>query len=341
MTAADISLDNIRYEAHVYASSTEPLSKSAVLGSAEKVLHDATAVDNWRTVTQQKAPSPINETTRAYMLLLAPPCIPGTRTRPELRDWGAPSDSDLDGIFNLQELEDFESSDFSYLDSLPVTKREASNSSPEPSPKRRKLYTAPLYDLIPKPHVFLSPVTSKIKVKDLKAYTRRKPIVLDPEANVSAPFSRNTWIVPIRGRLAWDECSSAALFDSSNEFAIPFPPTPHDNEILWTRDAVMQFWQFLIYFRQKGRLGRIGLSFQVSSMPTIGGSASSGISANNTDISTVDHIRINHDGELSMHVRNILHLWAYRENEGDSGIRMLRGARLLLVNHKGKALLIS
>ena len=63
MTAADISLDNIRYEAHVYASSTEPLSKSGVLGSAEKVLHDATAVDNWRTVTQQKAPSPINETT--------------------------------------------------------------------------------------------------------------------------------------------------------------------------------------------------------------------------------------------------------------------------------------
>ena len=35
MTAADISLDNIRYEAHVYASSTEPLSKSAVLGMAE------------------------------------------------------------------------------------------------------------------------------------------------------------------------------------------------------------------------------------------------------------------------------------------------------------------
>ena len=221
------------------------------------------------------------------------------------------------------------------------------------------MYTAPLYDLLPKvgclrplvtvilltnacqPHVFTSPVTSKTKVKDLKAYTRRKPIVLDPEANMSAPFCRNTWIVPIRGGLAWEECSSAALFDPSNEFAIPFPPTPHDNEILWTRDAVMQFWQFLIYFRQKGRLGRIGLSFQVSSMPTIGGSASSGSSTTNTDISSVDHIRIHHDGELSMHVRNILHLWAYRENEGDPGIRMLRGARLLLVNHKGKALLIS
>ncbi|KAL1692914.1 hypothetical protein GGG16DRAFT_111590 [Schizophyllum commune] len=341
MTAPYISADITHYEAHVYASATEQPSKSAVLSSAEKVLHGATAVDNWRTVTQQKASSPDNETTRAYMLLLAPPYITGKRTQRELRDWGTLPDPGLDEIFSLQELRDFESSDFSYLDRLPETKRRSRSSTPEPSPKRRKLYTAPLYDLLPKPHVFLSPVTSKIKIRDLKAYTRRKPIVLDPDANVTAPFSRNTWIVPIRGKLAWEECSSAALFGPSNEFAIPFPPTPNDNEILWTRDAVMQSWQFLIYFRQKGRLGRIGLSFQVSSMPTIGGSASSGSSTTNTDISSVDHIRIHHDGELSMHVRNILHLWAYRENEGDSGIRMLRGARLLLVNHKGKALLIS
>ncbi|KAL1672209.1 hypothetical protein EV122DRAFT_295039 [Schizophyllum commune] len=341
MTTHDIPAELPPYEAHYYACTAESPDQTDVLSSTEKILHGVTAVNNWRTVTTENLPLFHTESTRAYMLLLAPPYVPGTRSRPELRDWGAPLDADLNDIFNLQELEDFESSDFGYLDSLVVSKRKDHSNSPDPIPKRRKLYTAPLYDLIPKPHVFLSPVMSKIKIRHLKAYTRRKPIVLDPDANVSAPFSRNTWIVPIRGKLAWEECSSAALFDPSHEFAIPFPPTPNDNEILWTRDAVMQFWQFLIYFRQKGRLGRIGLSFQVSSMPTIGGSASSGSSTTNTDISSVDHIRIHHDGELSMHVRNILHLWAYRENEGDPDIRMLRGARLLLVNHKGKALLIS
>ncbi|KAI5891356.1 uncharacterized protein SCHCODRAFT_02505445 [Schizophyllum commune H4-8] len=341
MTTHDIPADFPPYEAHYYASTNESSNQTAVLSSAEKVLHGATAVDNWRTVIQQKAPSPSKEATRAYMLLLAPPYISGTRTRPELRHWGAAPDPEADEIFSLQELEEFESSDFSYLDRVPVSKRMSRSSTPDPSPKRRKLYTAPLYDLLPKPHVFVSPVTSKIKMKDLKAYNRRKPIILDPDVQLSAPFSRNTWIIPIRGKLSWDECSSAALFDPSNESAIPFPPTPTDNEILWTRDAISQFWQFLIYFRQKGRLGPIGLSFQVSSVQPISGSASSGSATAHNDISSLDHVRIHHDGQLSMHVRNILHLWAYRANEGDSGIRMLRGARLLLVNHKGKALLIS
>ena len=108
------------------------------------------------------------------MILLAPPHVPGTRTRPELRDWGVSPDPALDDIFSLQDLDNFASSDFSYLERLHVLKRKDLSNSPDPSSKRRKLCTAPLYDLLPKvghsesllmsPALNISPAAARLPV---------------------------------------------------------------------------------------------------------------------------------------------------------------------------------
>ena len=108
------------------------------------------------------------------MLSLAPPHVSGTRTRPELRDWGVSPDPVLYDIFSLQDLDNFASSDFSYLERLPISKRKVLSNSPDPSSKRRKLYTAPLYDLLLKvghsesllmsPALNISPAAARLPV---------------------------------------------------------------------------------------------------------------------------------------------------------------------------------
>ncbi|KAL1748287.1 hypothetical protein HDZ31DRAFT_30127 [Schizophyllum fasciatum] len=336
-------VDSAQLTAHYHASSVTPPSQSTILRSATKMICHATTVNQWKTVF---IPNGCNTSRTGCKLLLCPPVIAGQKRRPELRDWGAPVNSSLDDVFDMHDLLDFESSDFGCLRQT-LAKRKAEDTDPcTPGLKKRKLDVTPLYSLLPKPHAYLSPVSAKVKIAGLRPYAKTEPIVLDSEGSSRLVFSRNAWIVPVRGKLTWDACSSAALLEDpgrSDASIVPSPPKPKDNRILWTRDALQQFWNFLIYLRHKGRLGPIGLSYQVAPVGDhVSGPADFQNSLSRSyDTTSIDLIKIHHDGELSMYLRNILHLWACREDDGDTSIRVLRGARLLLANHTGKAFLIS
>lgn len=69
-----------------------------------------------------------------------------------------------------------------------------------------------------------------------------------------------------------------------------------------------------------------------------------------TSLASVDHLKIYHEAPNSMHVRNALHAWSYVAPHFEGGvvasgkpqkIRMLKGAKLVLVNEKSKGILIA
>ncbi|TRM66896.1 hypothetical protein BD626DRAFT_166024 [Schizophyllum amplum] len=330
------------YEAHCYASAS-PLNQADVLSSAAKLVGQVTARKfEWRTPNNAVASICALNTPRAFIFAQAPPRLTVThqQRRTKVRDWDETFNPELDDHFELKDLQEFESADFAYLSRLSTVERKSAVVSlPE-----RRTYSAPLHNLLTKPHVYLSPVNFKINKSGLKPYSKSKPIILCLQALAPTSLSRHTWIVPIRGRLPWAACSSAVILgDGVNSISdIPSLPSTSEEEIIWTPGSVQQFWKFLVYFRQKGRLGPIGLSFQVApEAPSGSSSLKSPDETPKTDILSVDLVKIHHDGELSMFVRNILQLWAYRSHEDEPGVRVLRGARLVLTDHRGKALLVS
>jgi hypothetical protein len=61
----------------------------------------------------------------------------------------------------------------------------------------------------------------------------------------------------------------------------------------------------------------------------------------------VDHVKLYHHAPNAMYLRNALHVWAYQADAPIEGgekpekIRLLKGARLALVDERSKGILIS
>jgi hypothetical protein len=147
------------------------------------------------------------------------------------------------------------------------------------------------------------------------------------------------------------------------------PPEPPDSdtheEIGWTVAALGSFWSFLLLIRKKGTAGPVGLSFNVSQnfssgsqstypelsgmgaqpiTPDIGAAASMVSSSRQLTmpITFVDHIKVYHDAANSMQLRNLLDAWAFQSGEaGAQKVRLLKGARLVLLDERSKGVLVS
>ncbi|KAJ7701833.1 hypothetical protein B0H17DRAFT_1044866 [Mycena rosella] len=296
-----------------------------------------------------------------FELAPGPPRSNTKRSPPQLTEWNADIHTD-DDPFNLDELEEFKSTDLSFL----MLKRPHSEEPADTPPlKRRKLDVASLRDMIPQPHVMPSPMAPSTKTKSVPAYSKSKPIPIPPHTiplPAPPPYSRRSWVIPVRGALPWRHATSAVLLLDSTDPPDPPDPKTHE-EIAWTAPALREFWSFLLSVRD---LHAVGLSFNVSSQdwsysssqptyteisgmggqpqsvssaaaPSVVSSARQGIGT--MPLSFLDHIKVYHDAAHSMSIRTILDVWPFEP--GGRKIRLLKGARLVLLDERSKGVLIS
>ncbi|KAJ7481718.1 hypothetical protein FB451DRAFT_1030618 [Mycena latifolia] len=293
-----------------------------------------------------------------------PPRSNTKRSPPNLKEWNADIDSG-DDLFDINELEEFKNTDLSFL-MLGAAKRSHSEEpvdDAEPPLKRRKLDVGSLGDIVPQPHVLPSAASTSAKTKSVPVYSKSKPIPIAPHTLPlpdTPPYSRRSWVIPVRGVLPWRHATSAVLLLDSTD--PPEPPVLKTQEIVWTAPALSSFWSFLLYIRD---IHALGLSFHVSqyfssnSQPTyseisgmgaqplsLNSGAAPMVSSSHQGLGTVplnflDHIKVYHDAANSMRIRNILDAWAFEPGKAQQKIRLLKGARFVLLDERSKGILVS
>ena len=188
------------------------------------------------------------------------------------------------------------------------------------------------------------------------------------------PFRRFVWVIPVRGNPPWDGTTSASVLANEPEFDAPdstehLPSAPGTNgcpDILWTHEALVSFWEFLQTVRTIQNHGPLGLSFYAVSLPNPAASSaeqqsyagshklttqsvstgliqaaspwSSASKGASPPLRAIDHFKIFHDARYTYAVRNILYLWSYRK--GGQKIRLLKGAKLALVDELSRGILV-
>ncbi|TFK29480.1 hypothetical protein FA15DRAFT_752610 [Coprinopsis marcescibilis] len=194
-------------------------------------------------------------------------------------------------------------------------------------------------------------------------------------------YGRRGWIIPVRGNLPWEGSTRAYVLDDNTynnanielETSVVKKPKPMppglggDAPILWSRAALKSFWSFLLAIQKAGAIGPIGVSFHLapstahSSDSSESGQKSSKSSSTGSSVpsrqeqdlatrsvssrlNAVDYIKVYHEASKSMTFRTVFDLWSC-EYQNDAGgrekIRVLKGARLVLVDHLSQGLLIS
>ncbi|KAG6876807.1 hypothetical protein C0992_011705 [Termitomyces sp. T32_za158] len=296
------------------------------------------------------------------------PLRDGERERQTDDDWGTPILDRLD-VFALEDLDEFPSTDLSSLFTTPSEQKTISN--PPRSVPRIPIEEGPLFAYIPQPHVHPSSHINLTGPLKLIPYTKTKPIPIPPRTGAfsPAPYSRSAWVVPIRGRPPWERCTAALVLDSACEAYID--DFKDREEIIWTRASVRAFWGFLLEIKTSGSAGAVGLSFHAAreaprrnpspssdhtshhaeshhtasaATPGYDGrSQPTARTATRASLSALDYIKVYHEGPNAMHLRNMLHLWAHSEPclEGKRKIRVLRGAKLALVDERSRGILVS
>ena len=175
------------------------------------------------------------------------------------------------------------------------------------------------------------------------------------------------WLIPVRGTLPWENCTSGAFLDASR--TIPTPSSPIvDDQISWTQGSILKFWDFLLRLREVGKLGPLGISFNCSLQSRISPVTTDvdqqvhidpdllflnvtndtipylQETCSNLNLSMVDYIKVNHDAPCRLYVRSALDAWSYEVKDTDGSIkkiRLLKGARLVLVDACSRGIQIS
>ncbi|KAJ7846068.1 hypothetical protein B0H14DRAFT_3681884 [Mycena olivaceomarginata] len=177
-----------------------------------------------------------------------PPKITTARSLRNLAEWNADI-SRSDDVFNLNKLEEFKNTDLDFLTARTAVKRSHSKASlQERASKRRKLDIATLRNVISQPHVLPSTMPASAKKSSVAPYSKCKPIPLplpDP-----LPYTRRSWVIPVRGSLPWRHATSAVVLQDPGD--LPEPPDPYTHEeIAWTAAALASLWSFLLLLRDK------------------------------------------------------------------------------------------
>ena len=194
------------------------------------------------------------------------------------------------------------------------------------------------------------------------------------EKYMGDPYARLAWVVPVRGCLRWENATSATVLSHvpDNESAddlLPSPAAPRQDgvmEIAWTRDALQQFWVVLKELCDARNLGPLSLSFHAvprasttysveqysyagshkqttpsqpePTPPSPPAAPESVASCHPPPLPAVDHFKLYHDAPYTKLVRNALHGWSYRKD--GQKIRLLKGAKLVLVDELSRGLLL-
>lgn len=232
--------------------------------------------------------------------------------------------------------------------------------------------------VILQPHIHPSSQAKSPQTIKMVPYKKTSPIPIPPLMHplpTPSQYARSAWLIPVRGNFPWDGSTPAVILDSSVQ--LPIPADAQAGEpIVWTHSSLASFWSFLLGVQEARSVGSIGLSFHASQsyarvsqstfslnttslMPGAGnqgvlefntvsdrGSVTTTTPASHIILSNVDHIKVYHDTLNAMHVRNIFHIWSYTaqpltsSNEPEK-IRLLKGARLALVDERSRGILIS
>ncbi|KAJ6618736.1 hypothetical protein B0H10DRAFT_2028922 [Mycena sp. CBHHK59/15] len=308
----------------------------------------------------------LHEGEAAFFYGQLPPESNTKRSLPNLKEWNANVDSD-DEVCDMNELEDFFCTDLNSVTLTPTKRVFPEEGDSEHPLKRRKLDLASLRNVIPQPHFFPSKASGSTKVLQVPSYTKTRPIPIPPHADplpVPSPYGRRTWVIPVRGNLPWPHSTSAVVLLESTDPLQPPDPQTHE-EITWTMAALASFWSFLLLLRERGTLGSLGLSFHVSryfssnsqqsidtELPGMGTQIWSIDLQNEASITSssrqlhvplvfLDHIKLYHEAPNSMQIRSVLDAWAFEPGDTSGKIRLLKGARLVLLDERSKGILVS
>src|ERR1700722_5954555 len=85
------------------------------------------------------------------------------------------------------------------------------------------------------------------------SYSKAPPLPIPPHDSITMkerlemPFTRNAWIVPIRGTLPGEDTSRAFVWEAPSQR--PSPPSSASRAVTWTRPCLLDFWTFLLSLR--------------------------------------------------------------------------------------------
>jgi hypothetical protein len=192
-------------------------------------------------------------------------------------------------------------------------------------------------------------------------YTKCSPTPYGPHTTFSIhelllSHSRSAWIIPVQGVLPWHGSTTASVLLGD------LPRGVHEaGEIVWTHGSLRAFWDFLLALRQARTLGALSLSFHAAPAHPHSCSLSSAeyskrdpgshVTSSDPDsggahlcrmpLLAVDHVKVYHDVGCAMFLRNVLDAWRFAgEGDGVTKVRVLKGARLVLVDERSKGVLL-
>lgn len=141
----------------------------------------------------------------------------------------------------------------------------------------------------------------------------------------------------------------------SSEISAPKGPGNADG-ILWTMEALRQFWTFLNSLREARTFGSIAISFhcvptnEELSVSASNSSQSEPPSGNSAELRSIDHFKIYHDASVALSLRTLLDSWYWEPlkdvisgNTGRSSknrIHVLRGAQFVCLDEGSRGILI-
>ncbi|KAI0634112.1 hypothetical protein C8Q77DRAFT_1055171 [Trametes polyzona] len=370
-----------------------------LLDRAAKLVTYSTDIAVWHTPRESINPSVFLSIRKGMRYIHNPPPCPQGRQPSELSDSGQLREWETeprlydDEQWTLAELEEFDHAPLhTLLDRRPSSRRREGSTVPVPdvpiddatqARKRLRLDHELLFDALPVPHFHPPLMMSQtpwpaFEQADFRPSTPTPIAPYTPQsANeyIEDPFARLAWVIPVRGRLPWPQATSASVAalpreHSSTPLREPLPEAPQTGDdstpIIWTRDALGDFWGFLKDLRHAGNMGPLSLSFHVAPTPlepssmsqsphygvhpqdsTLGSRRSStsedspssgGYDAPTAAINQSDHIKVYHDARYTKVLRNILHVWSYKKP--GIKVRLLKGATLALMDEHGKGLLL-
>lgn len=162
--------------------------------------------------------------------------------------------------------------------------------------------------------------------------------------------ARVAWLIPIQGAFPWDVCTPGTLLDSTE------PPPMKPNLVQWNPASLIKFWHFLLALRNSGSLGALGVSLQLnhpstrmsSNTPAMSGDHTSSTSSSSheplaveprKDLIGADYFKLYHDASRSFYVRKAIDCWSFQSECDVSKIRILKGAKIPLVDEVSTAIL--
>ncbi|KAL0576114.1 hypothetical protein V5O48_005861 [Marasmius crinis-equi] len=305
--------------------------------------------------------------------------LPGCEQGGRIQEWGTPANETE--AFSMNDLSEFQSTNiddiFNVEDAAPDV-GESVRSEIEGTLPEEHLDRSPLYKIFPQPH-FHTFGDAEVNIpSELRPYTTTEPISIPPhtlDTLSSFPNRRRAWLVPVRGVLPWEGTTQATVLDPNISPQRPRSPNPETAlPIVWTHASLLALWTSLLGLNG---IGRIGIAFTAAGSeslqllnpslrplmhpPDTGDrddesaasrsrdrrSSQNNRPVNRNPLDSVDYIKVYHSSQVSMHLRAVLDLFTFEIDGGDAdankemAIRVLKGARLTLMDELSRGVLIS